>query len=262
MSFIQQFTKYSAVGGVGAFIHFTTLYVLTDHFGVWYMISSIIAAGIAMCFNFVGNKFWTFKPARTIVSADYDWNAYFHGNSIQKWWKRRLATLVIKYASVDNPVYDIGCGSSPILSLISVKEKHGVELNADKVAFMRDKDRTSEYRVGSALDTGLPDECASVVVCVEVIEHIDKPHLLMKELTRIAKRNGRIIIATPDFASWRWNVTELLYGLLMTNGYHCEHNVKFTESSLRALGEAHGLDWLCTEKVFGADMVVVFRKHQ
>lgn len=48
-------------GGLAAGTNLTLLYILTDWFGIWYLISSAIAFGVAFCISFTLQKFWTFQ---------------------------------------------------------------------------------------------------------------------------------------------------------------------------------------------------------
>lgn len=201
------------------------------------------------------------RPVKGAIAADYDWKAYYKGNLIQKWWKRRAARLVLEMAGENSPVVDLGCGSSPILSMVKAKEKVGVDAHAGKIDLMKEKDSTSTYINVLAEDSKLADNYFGTTLCIEVIEHHENPHKLMQEIARITRPGGTVIIATPDFSSWTWNVIEILYGVLMRSGYHDEHNSKFTESSAKALAAAYGLRHEETRKVLGADMVMRFRKE-
>jgi 2-polyprenyl-3-methyl-5-hydroxy-6-metoxy-1,4-benzoquinol methylase len=44
----------------------------------------------------------------------------------------------------------------------------------------------------------LPDAVADVVTAVEVIEHLENPRLLMRELKRLTRPGGMIIVTTPN----------------------------------------------------------------
>ena len=44
----------------------------------------------------------------------------------------------------------------------------------------------------------LPRECADVVVAVETIEHLENPRAFMRELTRLVKSGGTVIVTTPN----------------------------------------------------------------
>lgn len=192
--------------------------------------------------------------------ADYEWNAYFHGNLAQRWWKRRIAEIATGMIDGCNPVADIGSGSSPLLWLLPDGEKVGLDTDRAKVEFMREHDPSSEYVCRRGEDTRLPEGHYTAVTCLEVLEHHPHPHELVKEIARITKDGGKIVIATPDFSSPLWNIIEVLYGLLMRKGYHLEHGSKFTESAVVALCEGVGLEHVRTESVLGADLVMEFRK--
>ena len=56
-----QFLKFALVGLTGTFINLIILYVLTEYFGIYYMVSAVIAIGTTLVTNFLGNKIWTFS---------------------------------------------------------------------------------------------------------------------------------------------------------------------------------------------------------
>jgi putative flippase GtrA len=58
---VKQFIKFCIVGGTAALINFLFLLFLTEHFHFWYVISSIIGFIVSAFFNFLANKFWTFR---------------------------------------------------------------------------------------------------------------------------------------------------------------------------------------------------------
>jgi 2-polyprenyl-3-methyl-5-hydroxy-6-metoxy-1,4-benzoquinol methylase len=47
----------------------------------------------------------------------------------------------------------------------------------------------------------LPDGCADAVAAVEVIEHLEHPRALMRELARITRPGGWVVVTTPNQAS-------------------------------------------------------------
>jgi len=53
--------RYVISGGTAAFVDLSLLYVFTDIFGIWYILSSIVAFLIAFIVSFTLQKFWTFK---------------------------------------------------------------------------------------------------------------------------------------------------------------------------------------------------------
>jgi len=58
---VREFVKFGVVGGMGTLINIAVLYLLTEKFGLYYMVSAVFSFMIAISHNFVLNKAWTFK---------------------------------------------------------------------------------------------------------------------------------------------------------------------------------------------------------
>ena len=92
-------------------------------------------------------------------------------------------------------IVDIGCGLGYFLSALPNSfEKHGVELSeyASKEARKYGEIRKTLYYPRHYFDT---------VVSMHVIEHIEKPENFIKQIRKILRDNGMLIIGTPDFDS-------------------------------------------------------------
>ena len=64
------------------------------------------------------------------------------------------------------------------------------------------------------LNIGLPfkDGFFDYVVCLEGIEHLESPHLLVREINRVLRVGGVCILSTPNILSLRSRLSYLLYG--------------------------------------------------
>jgi len=58
---VSEFIRFAFVGLAGTFINIIILYSLTENFKIYYIISAILAFIIAVTFNFIFNKIWTFN---------------------------------------------------------------------------------------------------------------------------------------------------------------------------------------------------------
>ncbi|TGL37556.1 class I SAM-dependent methyltransferase [Leptospira perdikensis] len=56
---------------------------------------------------------------------------------------------------------------------------------------------------GSLAEAKFPNNHFSVITMVEVIEHIENPNLFFKELTRILKPGGLLLLQTANFDGWQ-----------------------------------------------------------
>jgi putative flippase GtrA len=59
--YVEEFVKFCIVGSTGTVIHLGILYVLTEVFHIWYIISATAGFCVAVANNFVWNKYWTFQ---------------------------------------------------------------------------------------------------------------------------------------------------------------------------------------------------------
>lgn len=64
------------------------------------------------------------------------------------------------------------------------------------------------------LNEGLPydNERFDYIVCLEVIEHLDNPFALCRELRRVLRKSGRVYLSTPNILNLRSRIKFLLDG--------------------------------------------------
>lgn len=61
---IKKFIKFSIVGGSGILVNMGLLYLFTEYFGMFYLLSSVCAILLAMINNFIWNDCWTWRDQR------------------------------------------------------------------------------------------------------------------------------------------------------------------------------------------------------
>ena len=57
----SRYTKFFIISTIAAIISVSLLYLITELFGIWYVLSQLIATTITLTINFMGNKFWTYR---------------------------------------------------------------------------------------------------------------------------------------------------------------------------------------------------------
>ena len=59
--FLKDLIKFAIVGAIGTVINLSILFILTEFFNLYYLISEIIAFLVSVLNNYILNKLWTFK---------------------------------------------------------------------------------------------------------------------------------------------------------------------------------------------------------
>jgi 2-polyprenyl-3-methyl-5-hydroxy-6-metoxy-1,4-benzoquinol methylase len=92
---------------------------------------------------------------------------------------------------------DVGCGTGQLWR--HVGEHYTRYVGVDAACYEDLPAEVEFHRVDlNADDIPLPDECADVVVSVETIEHLENPRAFMREMVRLAKPGGWIVVTTPN----------------------------------------------------------------
>jgi SAM-dependent methyltransferase len=119
------------------------------------------------------------------------------GTSEAAIYKMVAGALEGRHASRGGVLVDVGCGAGQLWPHLN--ERFARYIGVDAVRY-EDFPAAAEFHQAD-LDAGtapLPDDCAEAVVSVETIEHLENPRSLMRELARMAKPGGWVIVTTPN----------------------------------------------------------------
>jgi len=105
-------------------------------------------------------------------------------------------------------VLDVGCGLKPYYPFFAAASDYvGVDLVASPSADL----------VGPIEALPVDDGSFDIVLCTQVLEHVDEPALAVRELHRVTKPGGRVLASTHGVQVfhpnpndyWRWTQTGL-----------------------------------------------------
>ena len=249
----RKLIKFCIVGGSGALITFALTWLLTELAGFWYMASLVLAVIVATVWNFSFNLLWTFARNKNPDDADYDWSNFYKGNPVQKWWKQSIAKTVWSWVPDASLLLDVGCGSSPIIT--RYPEATGIDVNKGKIEFMRGKFPTRLFLAGE-LDRIMPGEKFDHILCIEVLEHLERPERMIAEIARRLKPDGEVVFATPDYGRLLWHIAEKF---TPAGGQHVS---RFTRKSLEEACKWYNLLPLRHRYIAGCDLVEMFSKKE
>ncbi|MBN1527381.1 MAG: class I SAM-dependent methyltransferase [Candidatus Omnitrophica bacterium] len=75
-----------------------------------------------------------------------------------------------------------------------------------------------------------PDSSFDYAICVEGIEHLENPHHLARELARVLRPQGKLVVTTPNIASIASRIKFLLFGSYR----YFNSRIDIADKSLRA----------------------------
>lgn len=108
-----------------------------------------------------------------------------------------------KYLTAKDKLLDIGCGHAKFLKPIydSVSEVWG--LDPDAGALKKNKLIRNKV-VGTAEKLPFDDNSFDIICSAWVMEHLENPEAVLKEIKRVLKPGGRFVFLTPN--SWNYVV--------------------------------------------------------
>lgn len=133
-------------------------------------------------------------------------------------WKHKLETPELLEAEVElretatlewlgngESLLDVGCGHGGLLKAARHRVPVTVGLDLEPLAAGQAQAACLGAVVGDVDDGGLPfrDQSFQIVTCLDVVEHVFDPISLLKEIHRVLRPGGWLLLSTPNIRYWR-----------------------------------------------------------
>ena len=204
--------------------------------------------------GFLRTFFKMWKIRNTIASADYDDRAFYSRIPMQRFWQRQRYKIICSLVGYQKRILDVGCGTSKILA--ALPQAIGLDINFNKLRF--------NLSLGNKLvnvdikNICFKDAYFDVVICSEVIEHLKQEDCIFQELKRVLKREGVLILGTPDYSTFSWNLIEWLYKKIIPGGYADEHISHYNKRELVQRLENMGFKLESHKYILGSELICKF----
>jgi SAM-dependent methyltransferase len=93
---------------------------------------------------------------------------------------------------ISGRVLDVGCGERPYESLIRASEYVGLEIDTPE---SRARGKADAFYDGGRFP--FDDGSFDAVICNEVLEHVFEPDAFVREMGRVLKKGGRLLLTVP-----------------------------------------------------------------
>ncbi|MBP9854311.1 MAG: class I SAM-dependent methyltransferase [Candidatus Omnitrophica bacterium] len=156
-----------------------------------------------------------------------------------KWHHVKFRFLKEKMGDYNDHL-DVGCGPGTFVGLLdSGKKSVGVDIAQEQIIYAREHYETPLHTFVH-IQAGQPfpfaDHSFDLVTMVELIEHLpyEDTLTLLTEVKRVLKPGGRVLITTPNYASF-WPILEFFVNKFSELSYQDQHITFYKKPILRNL---------------------------
>ena len=134
----------------------------------------------------------------------YDIDRYYQDSHfIVRWIERQRIKLLQRYAAArpGDHVLEVGCGAGHVLAAFPGVQRTGIDLSPAMLKRARKRlGKDVELMQSAAEHLPFADNTFDVVLCTEVLEHTVAPDRVIRELMRVARPGGRVVVSIPNEA--------------------------------------------------------------
>lgn len=195
----------------------------------------------------------------------------------EKIWKRKepeaasevergsRADVALKLLEKGDKLLDVGCGDGIVgyFAKNNYKQTYGVDIS--DIALKIAEGRGIITRKINANNDALPfeDNYFDAVTCLDVIEHVFEPADLINEISRVLKKEGILIISTPNIRYWHHLFDLAIEGRFPrtsgdTEHYDGGHLHYFTYKDIETILKKKGFKIVRKKGVFGREILKEF----
>ncbi len=118
------------------------------------------------------------------------------------WHKTRFKFINGLAPSGGKKILDVGCQAGTFTEQISLfypgSRVWAVDVSKKAIEYGKKKRNNIDFSVANAQGLPFSNSFFDNVFCLEMLEHVEKPAKVLAEISRVLKRNGRLVILVPS----------------------------------------------------------------
>lgn len=179
-------------------------------------------------------------PSKNELEEYYSGKNYNRTNYLSPITINRYEELLDEFEKYrkTNKILDVGAGCGFLLKIAKKRgwEVYGTELTDDAVAHCEAEG--INMRKGNLNGVGFDPNMFDIITSIEVIEHINNPNDLVKEMHQILRPGGKVYMTTPNFNAVLRYRLKSKYDVIEFPLHLCYYTAK----TLRNLYTKHGFE--------------------
>jgi SAM-dependent methyltransferase len=139
------------------------------------------------------------KPAKDVIKYYFTCRKYF-----AKLSKTNFDEFSRYYSALKPAkkawVLDVGCGVGQVVNQLANEEFYAIGIDISPIGIrMASRQHSGCFLIASATNLPFRNGCFQAVGCRDFLEHTHYPDTCLKEIGRVAKSGGKVVISAPNF---------------------------------------------------------------
>ncbi|MBX7151371.1 methyltransferase domain-containing protein [bacterium] len=139
------------------------------------------------------------------------WNLNYKKSRLFQQRLNKIQELSNDVSIKDKAILDLGCGSGMISFYFAQSDARvtGIDVSEDMIGEARllfsQNNMNATFAVGDATALNFPDATFDLITCISVLEWIENDEKALREISRVLKKDGILILSVPNKSSLlRW----------------------------------------------------------